>query len=91
MNKIYIDVPSNFYTGYKYDWRLSRKAEEVLRIQEEIAGDVKFVCNNVTGISNGDVYALTFETPEDLTYYLVKNKFDLIDKDKVDRYKLTHG
>jgi hypothetical protein len=65
VNTIYIDVPSNFYTGYQYDWRLSKKAEEVLRIQEGIGGDVKFVCNNNPGISDGDVYALTFETPED--------------------------
>ena len=90
MNTIYIDVPSNLFTGYQYNWTLSKKAEEVLQMQENIDAVVKFVCNNIYKVSDGDVYSLTFSTPEDVTLYLVKNKFALVDEDKVIRYISTH-
>lgn len=86
MNTIYIDVQAY----YKYDWKHAKDCCEVLRIQEGINGTVKFVCNSGGGFSRGDVYELAFDTPEDVTLYLVKNKFELIEVDKVDRYKLTH-
>ena len=86
MNKIYVDVPAGILTGYQYNFKLHKDCQEILRIQEDINGEVKFVCNSAGGFSKGDVYSITFETPEDLTYYLVKNKFELIDKEIVAAY-----
>jgi hypothetical protein len=86
VNTVYVDVPSNLYTGYQYNFKLHKDCSEVLRMQEGIDGKVKFVCNSAGGFSDGDVYELTFETPEDVTLYLVKNKFELIDKEIVDAH-----
>jgi regulatory protein YycH of two-component signal transduction system YycFG len=90
MIMIYIDVPDGIVTGYQYDWELHKNCAEALRMQEGINASVRFICNRGGGISKGDVYELTFNTPEDLTLYLLKNKFEIIADDLVIRYKLTH-
>ena len=90
MNTVYIDVDNGVVSGYKYDWSLGSKAAEVIRLQEGIDGTVKFVCNSLAKISEGDAYAVTFNKAEDLTYFVLKGKFDLISAEKAEEYITTH-
>ena len=49
--------------------------------------NAKFICNSYARISNGDIYELSFENIEDATAFVLKNEYDLVDKEKVEYYK----
>jgi hypothetical protein len=78
---ILIDVPSN----YEYDWSLATTnavtmAEEVLEKTIK-ASKVTFI-HNSAGTKypcEGDVYRVTFDNEQELTFFLLaKNKFKII-------------
>ena len=83
-NAIYIDVPAD--GTYQYDWSLGPNAHTVVRKQENINGSVKFICNRIAKMSNGDIYELIFNDPRELTVFLLKSKFKLVNSNIVQKY-----
>ena len=49
--------------------------------------NVKFICNSYARISKGDIYEIPFENSEDVTVFVLKCEYDLVDRDKVEQYK----
>lgn len=80
---IYIDYPSGrdsyeFITGEKY-------GSDV--VSRKLGLSVKFVCNSIAKLSAGDVYEIVFEQEEDMTAFILKSKYTILDRHKIEEYK----
>jgi hypothetical protein len=82
-HSVYIDYPD--HPG-SYDFREDEHygADVVSR---KLGTKAVFVCNAYAKISNGDIYEVLFEDPEDATAFVLKCEYDLIDKSKIDEYR----
>jgi hypothetical protein len=80
---VYIDHPDSidsyeFLPGEKY-------GEDV--VSRKIGVRVNFVCNSLAKMSKGDIYEVPFDNPEDVTAFVLKYDFELIDKDNIEKYR----
>jgi len=80
---VFIDFPDDlnsyeFFPGEKYG------ADVVSRL---LGIKVEFVCNHYARISDGDIYEVPFENLEDVTAFILKCKYNLVHRDKIEEYK----
>lgn len=85
MHTIYIDVPYEFVV----DWIANASVD--VSLSKQLDANIKFVCNNISGICDGDCYAVTFNDDKEALVWLIKNNFKLIGQDKVELYLSTKG
>ena len=77
---VYIDVPLK----YPYKWGGNRTVVQCLALDLGLGSDsVRFVCNNLAGISTGDVYEITLKDDLSTTMFLLTNDFAVIPNERV--------
>ena len=85
-HSIYIDHPDGL-GSYPF-WPVDKTGADV--VARKLGFPVKFVCNAYAKISDGDVYEVFLENPEDATAFVLKGKYreyKLVDKEKVEKYR----
>ncbi len=56
-------------------------------VSRKLGIGVKFVCNSYAKMSKGDIYEVPFDRAEDVTAFLLKNRYELIPSDKIEKYR----
>lgn len=79
---VYIDHPDGlgdyeFVPGDKY-------GEDV--VSRKLGMKVDFICNSYGKISKGDVYRIYFDNPEDVTAFILKCEYPIINNEKIEAY-----
>lgn len=83
MYKIYIDVPDNF----SYDWQNSMGGVTGdIVLKKQLNADIKFICNRLAGISEGDCHSVTFNDEKEAVFWLLKNNFKQLNNEVVEGY-----
>lgn len=80
---IYIDHPGGF-NDYEY---LPGDIDGDDVVSRKLGIKVKFICNSYAKISKGDIYEVPFKNLEDVTVFILKCDYNLVDRDKVEKYK----
>jgi hypothetical protein len=80
---VYIDHPDHIdaYDFCSNEYHINHVVSRKLGVK------VEFVCNSYAKISNGDVFEVFFDNPEDATAFVLKCNYAIIDKHKVEQYK----
>lgn len=60
-------------------------------VSRKVGIRVKFVCNSAASISKGDIYEVPFELPEDVTAFVLKNTYPLIDPILITQYRRSRN
>lgn len=83
MYSVFIDHPGSLGS---YDFLPGDKTGEDV-VSRKFGVKVKFICNSAARISAGDIYEIPFDNPEDVTAFILKCEYNLIDKDKIRDYQ----
>lgn len=80
---VYIDHPDDLgaYTFLPGELRGDDVVSRVVGIR------VTFICNALAKISKGDLYEVPFDNPEDAMAFILRCKFNLVDRETVEQYK----